>query len=101
MKIGLKPDEFWDMSMREVDYAVRAYQWRYDKEAELLAHFTACIINMWAKRRIRGRDLYRSSGRASGKVIDLEEKRREFDATVEAIGPEAIPVRRGGGKVNG
>ncbi|WP_171804991.1 hypothetical protein [Mahella australiensis] len=87
--------------MREVDYAVRAYQWRYDKEAELLAHFTACIMNMWAKRRIRGRDLYRPANNAPGKVIDLEKKRREFEEAVRSIGPDAIPVKRGGGKVNG
>jgi hypothetical protein len=101
MKIGLKPDEFWNMSMREIDLAIQAYQWRYDRKAELLAHFTASIINVWSKRRVRGRDLYRSAHDKTSKIIDIEQKRREFEEAVRAMGPEAIPVRRGGGKISG
>lgn len=95
MKVGLKPAEFWSMSMREVDYAVRAYQWRYDKDAELLAHLTACVINMWSKRRIKGRDLYRPAENRPATIIDKEARRREFEQTVAIMGPEAIPVKLG------
>lgn len=87
--------------MREVDLAIQAYQWRYDTEAQLLAHFTASIISVWSKRRVRGRDLYRSASDKTNKIIDIEQKRKEFEEAVKAMGPDTIPVRQGGGKISG
>ncbi len=97
MKAGIKAEEFWNMSMREVDLAIQAYQWRFDREAELLAHFTASIMNMWTKSHIRGRDLYRPI-LSKEKVIDLEKKRKEFEETVKILGVNAIPIKKCGGK---
>jgi hypothetical protein len=93
VKIGLKPKEFWGMTLKEVLMMIKAYQWRFDNQAELLAMYTTVIANAPYKKRLKPRDLYKREGQED-KVISLEERKQRFEDAKRKMGPEAIPVRK-------
>lgn len=93
IQIGIKPDEFWKMNLKEVKWHAEAYEWRKDEWAELMAHFTASQINVHLKKgkSITGKHLYKRLEDMKDD-ISLEERQRRFERAVEIMGADAIPV---------
>lgn len=93
IKIGIKPDEFWRMNLKEVKWHAEAYEWQKDEWAELMAHFTASQINVHLKKgkSITGKNLYKRLEDMKDEVTKEEHEER-FNRAVEVMGANAIPV---------
>ena len=58
-QVGIKPSEFWEMTLREVNLCIRAGNERLDNDRYYQAYLTACIMNAHPlKRTVKADDLY-------------------------------------------
>lgn len=83
------------MMPAEVAAVAEGYLWRMDRWGVLLSGFTAAIVQPWAKRRIRPRDLYRPVLRAEERRTK-DERQQQFERAVALMGPDRYPVRSTG-----
>lgn len=51
-QIGLRPDEFWRLTVAEFRLMVAGYRQSLEAQQELLAWHAANIMNMWSKKTI-------------------------------------------------
>lgn len=79
------------MTPREYLYWIDGFRYRHELQGQMLAHFTACLLNAWTKKTIKGRDLWRPHKPMT--KAEREKRDREFRQLVETMGPEAIPVK--------
>lgn len=89
---GLKPEEFWNMTPREFEYWMDGFKWRMDNEALVMAHFTACIMNMFSNKRVRATDLWKIGNPTKKRKNKINKETAE--ELLSRIGPDAIPIRR-------
>ena len=92
LRYGIDGEKFWKMTIKEIRYHVKAYQWRQDEWGTLLAAFTSVIANPWYKQDLKPSRLYRR--RDSDHVISEEERRIRFERSKAIMGPDVIPVKR-------
>lgn len=73
---------------------IEADAWRHDRWGRNMAGFTANLMNLWSKKTVRPRDLWRSrSWSAGAATLSRAERQRRFEEAVRLMGPQAIPVR--------
>jgi hypothetical protein len=73
----LKPDEFWRLTLTEFNDLVKGYEWRDEQEWQRIAQLAAWTINPHIKRAITA-DKLLNKKKDPGKVVSLDEKRREL-----------------------
>lgn len=82
------------MTFKELILEIEGEQFRFERQNELHAHFTASIISAnrsKGQRATKGTDLYNPN---PPEPVSLEERKKSFDRAVEMMGPDAIPVRK-------
>jgi hypothetical protein len=83
------------MTPCEIQAVIDGWEFRFEIQAELQAHFTAQIMNVWTKKKYKGRDLYRSRTNNRVREKTREERQRQFEEAVRLMGPEVYPVKFG------
>lgn len=82
------------MTLKEIFLEIEGYNWRFENEMSLQAHFTAAHMSYGRQKGqkvVKGKDLYNPN---PPKPISLEERRKSFEESERLMGPEAIPVRK-------
>lgn len=80
------------MTYHETVTEIKADQWRFDRQMQVLSNFSAVIANPHYKKHIKGKDLYTPMGEK--KVVSIEEHKRRFNKAVALMGADVIPVRK-------
>lgn len=76
----MKPDEFWKLTLAELNDLVKGYDWREEQEWNRIAQLAAWTISPHLKRPISASKLLnRKNKKDTGKVVSFDEKRRELE----------------------
>lgn len=59
--MGLKPEEFWNMTLKEIEVACNGYEVREARKKELPRYIATILLNVYSKggRRINPEDVMR------------------------------------------
>jgi len=89
---GMKPAEFWRLTPWEFQEWLDGWQWAREDRAGINAHFTASLMNCWVKKKVKGRDLFRSPRQKARDEAYIQARKRRFEEAVRRMGPEVIPL---------
>lgn len=78
--LGLKPDEFWRLSLAEFNDMVEGYNLRTEREMHLLAWHAANIMNVHLKRKVTVKKLL-----GKGKIMTFESKEQQFNKLMDLL----------------
>ena len=80
--LNLKPNEFWTLTLRELEKMADGYTWRLDNEWKRTAQLAAWITSSITGKRVSADDLYRGRPDKNKSRKKFEESKEFFNKAV-------------------
>lgn len=84
-RLGLTPQEFWRLTVREFSLMIEGANEETDNEWRKLSQLAAWIVQPHTKNKIKASDLYMTKKDKERMKVDPEEKRSELEDLAEVM----------------